>query len=588
MCSLIELRPNKDLLDADFSGYRLSLDPVPIYHHKLQEEVDHVLPSDDQYSFLHVKVFGLQNHLYGDPWARDDVYYVDKRWRVHKSVKNRNTDLLDGAMEVWEMPSNHVRKRGHYNTSLSFPSPELAVLADGAGTLHVVSTGSRIATASIGVLFSDEVCGKEKPFTIVDSRVNESCNRQEIHVLLQWVDQVKEQDEHVTFVTKLEWITLSKGEHQDWSLQCARQLSGVGGLDYAALEPGCCSLYIASGKPFHFDSDSESAVDKNEPRGSKMEETQIQYVWCQTAEDITVWVQVPEETSRADLNVTVDTNYVKVECKDLVLLEGSTWHCLESQCTTWALDRGKLEVTIVKSEQGLMWQELVKGDTNGKEVLAQALVEEMHQGLTHLCSDREVTDPSGNCAPAFNAQQLEECDAFPLETSLLVRLDARTHDVSHRITLGGHQWLFSVPVNVNSVRAICLRHDVDGCVWQLEPPQENKQWPCTHIGTFPAFGYVQASKQQKKFCTCAPDMSYVAVCEANRHVYIYQQPVAIATELRNRRTGQHVACTAKQQLVNLDSVSEVLGVHASFHMLYVLTVDTLYALRVNYSSSAES
>jgi hypothetical protein len=61
------------------------------------------------------------------------------------------------------------------------------------------------------VLFSDEVCGKEKPFTIVDSRVNESCNRQEIHVLLQWVDQVKEQDEHVTFVTKLEWITLSKG-----------------------------------------------------------------------------------------------------------------------------------------------------------------------------------------------------------------------------------------------------------------------------------------------------------------------------------------------------------------------------------------
>lgn len=84
------------------------------------------------------------------------------------------------------------------------------------------------------------------------------------------------------------------------------------------------------------------------------------------------------------------------------------------------------------------------------------------------------------------------------------------------------------------------------------------------------------------------DMSYVAVCEANRHVYIYRQPVALATELRNRRTGQHVARTAKQQLVNLDSVSEVLGVHASCNMLYVLTVDTLYALRVSYGSSAES
>jgi hypothetical protein len=83
-------------------------------------------------------------------------------------------------------------------------------------------------------------------------------------------------------------------------------------------------------------------------------------------------------------------------------------------------------------------------------------------------------------------------------------------------------------------------------------------------------------------------MSYVVVCEASRHIYIYRQPVAIATELRNRRTGQHVAHIAKQQLVNLDSSSEVLGVHASSHMLYVLTVDTLYALHVNYGPGPES
>jgi hypothetical protein len=51
-----------------------------------------------------------------------------------------------------------------------------------------------------------------------------------------------------------------------------------------------------------------------------------------------------------------------------------------------------LEVTIVKREEGLMWQELVKGDTKGKEVLDPALVEEMHQRLAQLCSDREVCD----------------------------------------------------------------------------------------------------------------------------------------------------------------------------------------------------
>lgn len=76
-----------------------------------------------------------------------------------------------------------------------------------------------------------------------------------------------------------------------------------------------------------------------------------------------------------------------------------------------------------------------------------------------------------------------------------------------KVNLGGHQWLFSAPVKTDAVPAICLRHDVDGYIWQLESPQENGHWPCTHIGTFPAFGYVQASKQQKKFCTCAPGTS---------------------------------------------------------------------------------
>lgn len=70
-------------------------------------------------------------------------------------------------------------------------------------------------------------------------------------------------------------------------------------------------------------------------------EKQLQYTWRQTTEDITVWVQVPEQSSKSDLNVTVDTNHVKIRFKDSVLLEGSTWHCLEPQLTTWTLDKRK-------------------------------------------------------------------------------------------------------------------------------------------------------------------------------------------------------------------------------------------------------
>jgi hypothetical protein len=59
------------------------------------------------------------------------------------------------------------------------------------------------------------VCGKEKPFTIVDSRVSEGSNKREIHLLLLWINKVKrlldEGDNSIPFDTKLEWITLSEG-----------------------------------------------------------------------------------------------------------------------------------------------------------------------------------------------------------------------------------------------------------------------------------------------------------------------------------------------------------------------------------------
>jgi hypothetical protein len=70
-------------------------------------------------------------------------------------------------------------------------------------------------------------------------------------------------------------------------------------------------------------------------------EKELQYMWRQTTEDITIWVQVPEQTSKSDLSVTVDTDHVKIKLQDSVLLEGSTWHCSEPQLTTWTLDSGK-------------------------------------------------------------------------------------------------------------------------------------------------------------------------------------------------------------------------------------------------------
>lgn len=43
-----------------------------------------------------------------------------------------------------------------------------------------------------------------------------------------------------------------------------------------------------------------------------------------------------------------------------------------------------------KAEVGLMWQELIKGDKQGEELMDPALIEEIHAKLAHLTSETEV------------------------------------------------------------------------------------------------------------------------------------------------------------------------------------------------------
>ena len=74
--------------------------------------------------------------------------------------------------------------------------------------------------------------------------------------------------------------------------------------------------------------------------------------------------------------------------------------------------------------------------------------------------------------------------------------------------------------------SLCLRCDVDACVWQPDASSDTAQvstghFQCEHVATFNALGYVAASKQQKKLMACPPDASYSVICECTRNVFLY-------------------------------------------------------------------
>lgn len=133
--------------------------------------------------------------------------------------------------------------------------------------------------------------------------------------------------------------------------------------------------------------------------------------------------------------------------------------------------------------------------------------------------------------------------------------------------MASHQWIFNASLDPRLPPAFCIRHDVDALLWQPKAHADREaNW--THIGTFNALGYVQAAKKDRKFSTCAPDMSFATLCDCARHVYVYQQPEGEAKH-------------ASQQVVTLTSPdNEILGLQASNRKIFILTKQGVHVVTV--------
>ena len=147
--------------------------------------------------------------------------------------------------------------------------------------------------------------------------------------------------------------------------------------------------------------------------------------------------------------------------------------------------------------------------------------------------------------------------------------------------------LFSVNLEAGKSPALCLRHDVDGLLWQPESPgivgsDVSATCPWRHVGTLDAFGYVQASKSQRRFSSCSPDLSIAAIADCRRHVYLYRQRAPIATPLRNRKTSKDVSNVAKQHVVAIDPPdANIIGMHVSNDTVFLATDSKIYAVRIS-------
>ena len=255
----------------------------------------------------------------------------------------------------------------------------------------------------------------------------------------------------------------------------------------------------------------------------------------------------------------------------VALVAGHFQSKVENDSWTWTLGGGKLGVMMTKEVESLwtgsLWSDEIEA-TLGQEVTDTS----EDNLLANMTTDTPVVTDD-NIGSTFNSEQLEECDDCD-DTDTIYWFG----DMENRLeaNLSGYQHLCSIMEEDSSAPALVTRHDVDGLVWRLT--RDNLR----HVATFPALGYVQASKTCRKFVSGSPTWNYSVICDNSRHLYIYRQPQSLAaeTELRNRKSGQRIEKVAKQQVVTLENSGDILGLVSMSTSIVVLTKDRLYTVQI--------
>lgn len=362
---VIELRPDTRLLKSNFDGYKLSLEPIPVLKQELSSTPDRVQRNDNsEYSFLHVSLFQLHNHLVSDPWLQNTAYFLDSNFTIQKVHYDTNNGKLKPTSAVFR---NGTIKRelgatGIYNCDFKFISEKYTIFSDGIGAIKLLDTGDRLKSVEWKNVISLHPLGDdhEGGFLILDAKFLIDNGEQQIHFLLVHVHQIDSK-----FFAILNWIVLKQNqETKEWATFSRRTLKGKGNPCHVSFDPKCRGLVYSSNHPFDFtfDSINEVVVEVQE---STEESSQMDSVdnfsWCQDGEDVTVTFKVIPGMEKENFIVNCQDNRIEVTCVSEILVNSDIFSSIDSSLTTWTFENGSLQLNLIKKEPEIYWPYLIPG-----------------------------------------------------------------------------------------------------------------------------------------------------------------------------------------------------------------------------------
>ncbi|GMF14463.1 unnamed protein product [Phytophthora fragariaefolia] len=167
----------------------------------------------------------------------------------------------------------------------------------------------------------------------------------------------------------------------------------------------------------------------------------------------------------------------------------------------------------------------------------------------------------------------EECDSEdPNAKAALLLVNFEQKVVQEQVNIDCLNFQFLSPsarVNGSSdfKSTLLFRNDIHGLIFDLNVSLA--QLSLRHASTLQAFGFVQASKQEKKFMSFHPSGSFACIGEFERRVLVYRGN-ASEEERKAHTRKQHVVELGDQQLLGLQIVND--------DTILVLTSTEVYSL----------
>ncbi|VUZ54169.1 unnamed protein product [Hymenolepis diminuta] len=601
------LHPNWDLLDPNFQSYKLSLKKGFIITTLDNEGIDRKSLPEGNFSKLNIYLFSLHNCLFQDRFNPCHLYYRTSSRKIKALIISSRKEAFSSGETVFTIPSKNSSDLSMiYNTSLVCLH-DYVLLCTGSNHVYLLHTGNRSSDVLSlwKVVHEQTVDVLSKVGYLVDAvTTHTSDDKMQIDYILLSVHKSGDEKSKVY----LDWLTLCKTEDA-WSQIRHRRLSCDTFPDHVAFEGDAGSLTVRSTRPLIPLLDTANPDIK--PQASKpqiaietmeVEESNqdVHFTWVQSLPSIpegdstllnilvklsdkhkisdpkhgvSVVCKPCEEVEGDRIFYRLDLS-VKTEERDIQLCSARLFAPVKANGTIWTYDRGtnSIDIALVKEEPGT-WPRLFA-----------YLDEERRLGVKYdddslLITSNDVPDePMQSC---FNVEQLEDVDMVhdEDEDAVLQRIDGTTLKAIVKAEMIGHQKLYTALTRFDPhspdlcSHILCTRYDVDGLLWA--PEISSTSW--SHVATIQAFGYVLASKQNRRFVVSPPiDLSrspctprFVAVSDITRHIYVYWQPTkSTFMELRKRKsdgdsssssTGSKVVHVAWQQVVVLPDNEEIIG-----------------------------